>query len=53
MPKARPVIWSPQLRATPVVGGHSAIAAARMLAERQAERRQDERLGAELGAEDV
>jgi hypothetical protein len=38
-----PVIWSRQLIAAPAVAGHNAIAAARVLAQRQAEQRLAER----------
>ena len=44
MQRPFPVIWSRHLRAHPAVAGHNAIAAARLLAERQAERAQAERL---------
>jgi len=44
MQRPFPVIWSRHLRANPAVAGHNAIAAARLLAERQAERAQAERL---------
>jgi hypothetical protein len=38
-----PVIWSRQLIAAPAVAGHNAIAAARLLAQRQAELRAEQR----------
>ncbi|GAA2146936.1 hypothetical protein GCM10009844_23640 [Nocardioides koreensis] len=44
MQRPFPVIWSRHLRATSAVAGHNAIAAARVLAERQAERAQAEKL---------
>jgi hypothetical protein len=44
MQRPSPVIWSRHLRATSAVAGHNAIAAARVLAERQAERAQAEKL---------
>ncbi len=41
-----PVIWSRHLRASSAVAAHNAIAAARMLAERQAESQQADSLRA-------
>ena len=47
MQQRTPVIWSRHLRAAPAVAGHNAIAAARLLAQRQAEESEPESAYAE------